>query len=112
MEEKERHGALPPLRRSSEQFQAIMTDVLAEALRRNHESFSSEVGGWISDKVVKEMNYLMREREEREEKEHATESWTNHTGRPAAAETESEAAVTKVPERKTEKKRFGFRRKK
>ena len=88
-----------------------MTDVLAEALRRNHESFSSEVGGRISDKVVKEMNYLMREREEREEERYRKLDETIRAAQRLQKQ-KSEAAVTKVPERKTGKKRFGFRRKK
>ena len=111
VEEKERHGSLATTPEKLEQFQAIMTDVLAEALRRNHESFSSEVGGRISDKVVKEMNYLMREREEREEERYRKLDETIRAAQRLQKQ-KSEAAVTKVPERKTGKKRFGFRRKK
>ena len=46
-----------------EQFQEIMTEIVANALKNNNEDLSNEVG----DRILKEMNYLMREQQEQEE---------------------------------------------
>lgn len=94
-----------------EQFQAIMTDVLAEALRRNNADFSADVSGQVSDRVVKEMNYLMRDREEREEERYRKLDETIRACQRVQKQ-KNEAAVTKVPDKKMRKRRLGFRRKK
>ena len=46
-----------------EQFQEVMTEIVSIALRNNNEALSTEVG----DRILKEMNYLMREQQEQEE---------------------------------------------
>lgn len=46
-----------------EQFQEIMTEIVSNALKNNNEDLSNEVG----DRILKEMNYLMREQQEQEE---------------------------------------------
>ncbi len=94
-----------------EQFQAIMTDVLAEALKRNHENFSREMGGEISEKVVKEMNFLMKDREEREEERYRKLDETIRACQRVQKQ-KSEAAATRVPVGGIRKRRLGFRRKK
>jgi len=50
-----------------EQFQIIMTNIVRNALEENNQALSKEVGYQIQDKVIKEMNYLMREQDEAEE---------------------------------------------
>lgn len=50
-----------------EQFQAMMSRIVREAIAQNNRELSREVGEQVGDRVVKEMNYLMREREEQEE---------------------------------------------
>ena len=46
-----------------EQFQEIMMEIVSNALKSNNEDLSNEVG----DRILKEMNYLMREQQEQEE---------------------------------------------
>ncbi|WP_331001289.1 helix-turn-helix domain-containing protein [Lientehia hominis] len=94
-----------------EQFQAIMTDVLTEALRRNNSSFSDAVSGQVSEKVVKEMNFLMRDREEREEERYRKLDETIRACQRVQKQ-KNEAAATKVPVRKLKKRRFGRRKEK
>ncbi len=50
-----------------EQFQNMMTMIVRNALEENNQALSREVGNQIEDKVIKEMNYLMREQDEAEE---------------------------------------------
>lgn len=44
-----------------------MTDIVTEALARNNPALSHEVGSQVGDKLAKELNYAMREREDLEE---------------------------------------------
>ena len=46
-----------------EQFQKLMTEIVANAMRENNEVLTTHV----EERILKEMNYLMREREELEE---------------------------------------------
>ena len=105
------HKGLTASPEKMEQFQAIMTDVLAEALRRNNADFSAEVSGRISDKVVKEMNYVLRDREEREEERYRKLDETIRACQRVQKQ-KNEAAVTRVPDRKARKRRLGFRKRK
>lgn len=50
-----------------EQFRLIMSDIIADALRDNNASLGREVSERVSDSVLKEMDYLMRVREEKED---------------------------------------------
>lgn len=50
-----------------EQFQTIMTNIVRNALEENNQALGKEVGSQVEDKVIKEMNYLMREQDEAEE---------------------------------------------
>ena len=50
-----------------EQFQAMMTNIVRNALEENNQALGREVGSQVEDKVIKEMNYLMRVQEEAEE---------------------------------------------
>ena len=94
-----------------EQFQNIMTDVVAEALRRSHAEFSREMGGEISEKVVKEMNYIMRDREEREEERYRKLDETIRACQRVQKQ-KSEAAATRVPVRGAGRRKLGWRKKK
>lgn len=49
------------------EFENIVYDIVTEALRNNNERLGREVSERVNDKVVKEMNYLMRENEDRME---------------------------------------------
>ena len=45
------------------EFESIVYDIVTEALRNNNERLGREVSDRVGDKVVKEMNYLMREQD-------------------------------------------------
>ena len=47
-----------------EQFQMLMTSI---AIEENNHALGKEVGDQVGDRVLKEMNYLMREQDEQEE---------------------------------------------
>lgn len=46
------------------EFESIVYDIVTEALRNNNEKLGKAVSERVNDKVVKELNYLMRENEE------------------------------------------------
>lgn len=50
-----------------EQFQAMMTMIVRQAVEDNNQALGKEVGLQVGDRVLKEMNYLMREQDEAEE---------------------------------------------
>lgn len=50
-----------------EQFQKMMTNIVKKAMEENNESLGKEVSTQVGEKVLKEMNYLMREQDEAEE---------------------------------------------
>ncbi|MCI8326974.1 MAG: MerR family transcriptional regulator [Lachnospiraceae bacterium] len=47
-----------------EQFQNLMTDIVKKAIEENNQALGISVGEHVGEKVLKEMNYLMREQEE------------------------------------------------
>ena len=93
-----------------EQFQNIMTQIMAEALARNNSALSQEVSSQVGDKLVKEMNYVLREREEAEEErfKRLDESLRAMQQKNKAR---AEAAASKAPVVKLKKKRFSFGKK-
>ena len=50
-----------------EQFQMLMTSIVKSAIAENNQALGKEVGDQVGDRVLKEMNYLMREQDEQEE---------------------------------------------
>ena len=50
-----------------EQFQILMTRIVREAIAENNHELGKEIGTQVGEKVIKEINYLMREQEEQEE---------------------------------------------
>ena len=50
-----------------EQFQNLMTQIVRNAMTDNNKDLSKEIGTEVGDRVLKEMNYLMRMQEEQEE---------------------------------------------
>ena len=50
-----------------EQFQSMMLTIVKQAVEENNQALGKEVGTQVGDKVLKEMNYLMREQDEAEE---------------------------------------------
>lgn len=50
-----------------DQFQELMTQIVKQAIEDNNRELGKEVGEQVGDRVLKEMNYLMREQDELEE---------------------------------------------
>ena len=50
-----------------EQFQELMTQIVRNAMTENNKDLSKEIGTDVGDRVLKEMNYLMRVQDEQEE---------------------------------------------
>ena len=50
------------------EFEDIMSRIVGQAMRENSHIFGEEVGEQVSAKVIKEVDYLLRLQEEREEK--------------------------------------------
>lgn len=50
-----------------EQFQSMMLTIVKQAMEENNPALGKEVGVQVGDRVLKEMNYLMREQDEAEE---------------------------------------------
>ncbi len=57
----------PPVSDKMEQFQMILGKVVSQALRENQQEMGKELSHQVSTQVVKEMDYLFRLQEEREE---------------------------------------------
>lgn len=87
-----------------EQFQTIMNHIIGQALEANKEQLSHDVGDMVTNKVMKEFEYLMRISDEKEEERFKQLDETirsyqkNGKGR-------AEAAATKLPFFK--KRKFG-----
>jgi DNA-binding transcriptional MerR regulator len=95
-----------------EQFHTIMTNIVSQALAANNEKLGHEVSGKVSERVIKEMNFIMRLRDEKEEERFKKLDETlrsyqkNHKARAEAA-----ATVTPVVKLKKKKRRFLSRKK-
>ncbi len=50
-----------------DQFQVLMTQIVKEAIQENNRALGKEVGEEVGVRVIKEMNYLMREQDEQAE---------------------------------------------
>ncbi len=67
---KERAQSAPSILDAEEkmaQFRELMDDIVGRAIQRNNEELSQTIGKEVHEKVIKEMNYLMREQEEAQE---------------------------------------------
>ena len=49
------------------QFTELMTEIVGKAIAANNHQLCKEISEEVGEQVIKEMNYLMREREEAEE---------------------------------------------
>ena len=62
----EEPAALSPEERMA-QFRELMSDIVGQAISQNNEALSEQIGKDVQERVLKEMNYLMREQEEAHE---------------------------------------------
>ena len=65
-QQKEMVSALSPEERMA-QFRELMSDIVGQAISQNNEALSEQIGKDVQERVLKEMNYLMREQEEAHE---------------------------------------------
>ncbi len=90
-----------------QQFQEIMTKIVSNALKENSKSMTEEIGKNISDevidKLIKQMEFLNRETDEKEEERYRKLDETIRELQKARME----AAVTQI---ETRKKKRGMRR--
>ena len=54
-------------REKAEQFQSIMAQMIGQAIEENNEKLSQDISRMVNDKVLKELDYLMRVADERDE---------------------------------------------
>ncbi len=95
-----------------EQFQEIMTKIIGKALEVNNRSLtgaiSNEVSDRVSERVIKQMDYVMRENEEREEERFRKLDEAIRSRQKANAEA---AAAVEENKRKKKKRVFGRKQK-
>ena len=63
-------AAVPPQmtpQERMEQFQSLMTQIVRNAMTDNNKDLSKDIGTEVGERVLKEMNYLMRMQDEQEE---------------------------------------------
>lgn len=63
----EERNSYPKTEQKLSQFKAIMEGLFVDALRDNNELMAETVSENVTDRVIKEMDYLLRIKEEREE---------------------------------------------
>lgn len=65
LNDQERKAAVTKER--AEQFRAIMVQMISQAIEENNEKLSQDISRMVNDKVLKELDYLMRVADERDE---------------------------------------------
>jgi DNA-binding transcriptional MerR regulator len=68
-EKDEKEQLLPTLTSEERmaQFRELMSDIVGQAISQNNEALSEQIGKDVQERVLKEMNYLMREQDEAQE---------------------------------------------
>ncbi len=82
-----------------QQFKVLMNEIITDALRQNNYLLSEDISNNVTESVTREMNYLMRLQEEKEEERYRKFDATlrdYQSGRTLAA-------ATKIPRRKKSK---------
>jgi len=87
-----------------EQFQQIMNHIIGQAIQANNQALSEEISRQVNDRMVQELEYMMRISDEKEEERF---KMLDETLRSYQRESKgrAEAAATKVPFLK--RKKFG-----
>lgn len=85
-----------------EQFQLIMNNIVKNALEENNRALGKEVGIQVGEKVIKEMNYLMRVQDEADEERY----------KKLDAVIRAHGKSKKIKEEKPQKEKRFFRREK
>lgn len=95
-----------------EEFEEIMKRIVGHAMKENSHLFGEEVGEQVSERVLKEMDYLMRLQEEREEKHFQNLDNTIRQYQKGKKEAAAARMAVKAPKRKKRKSLFFRKRKK
>ncbi len=85
-----------------EQFKAIIGGIVAQTLRENNVILGQEISHTVGNKVIKEMDYLLRVKEEAEEERYKRLDETIRNCQKG----NKEAAAAKEPKFKKKKKKF------
>ena len=89
-----------------EQFRMIMNDIIGEALRDNNKELAKDVGTDVSERVIKEMDFMMRSQQEEEEKRYRKLDETIRN----CQRSRQEAAAAEESTKKKKRKIFSFRK--
>lgn len=89
-----------------QQFQVIMTNIISRALVENNPQLGQEISEKVSDNVLKEMDYLMRMQDEKEEQRYKKLDETIRSYQKGRME----AAAASENTKKVKKKRRLFKR--
>ncbi len=93
------------------EFEEIMKRIVGHAMKENSCIFSEEVGDRVSEKVMKEMDYLMRLQEEREEKHFQNLDHTIRQYQRGKKEAAAANMAVKIPKKKRKSPFFRKRKK-
>lgn len=88
-----------------EQFKAIIGGIVTEALRENNVIMQDELSYKVSDKVIKEMDYLLRMKEDAEEERYKR---LDETIRNCQKSNKEAAAGSEERGRRKKRKHFGL----
>lgn len=96
------HAETPAQPSKLEQFQMMMNEIVRNAIAENNHALGQAVSTQVGDRVLKEMNYLMREREEQEEERFRKldESLRGHQKRAKAVKTEKPKKLSRRERKK------------
>lgn len=91
-----------------EQFQKIMNHIISCAMEENNEKLSQDVSYLVHDKLMKELDYLMRVADEKEEERFKQlDEVIRAYQREGQGRAEAAAAASRLPFFKLKKKKFG-----
>ncbi|MBE5956015.1 MAG: MerR family transcriptional regulator [Lachnospiraceae bacterium] len=97
--------------RKLQEFEEIMKRIVGHAMKENSHVFGEEVSEQVSERVLKEMDYLMRLQEEREEKHFQNLDNTIRQYQKGKKEAAAARVVVKAPKKKRKSRFFQKRRK-
>ena len=100
-------SVIPVSEDKMQQFQAIMSGIVTKALQDNNLLLGKEVSARVSDNVLKEMDYLMRMREEKDDERYKRLDETIRSVQKGRKLAEKSVAVEKMVKPKKRKKVFG-----
>lgn len=91
-----------------EQFQKLMNHIIGRAMEENSEKLSQDVSYLVHDKLMKEMEYLMRVSDEREEERFKRlDESIRFCQRESQGRAEAAVSVSRFPFLRLKKKKFG-----